>query len=699
MRRFSPESLLFAILLVFVLALGACGGGTPTANIVDKITINTPVVSLNQGDVFQLSVTATDKNGATAVAVLSYTSNNTDILTISPNGLICAGKWDANFIDCTPASSTGTATISVTSANGKTATSQAFVHYKVDVVLASGPSSCLSSAETAVLTAVAKSNNPAVCAKLPGAPAPPCTIPGDTVGQFLWTSNNPNVVTIDNTAAASGTATAGVSGLTTVFASVSNNNSPAINFTTCPVVSLNITAGSTTDPFSLDKNGTRSFTAVAVDSKGTTLTAPALTWSSSQPFAMSIAAGSPSLNATATALNPGTAVLMASCSPPNCNVQLNPVYSNVIVGTTTGTSNDTLFAASKDSLSLVPVDLANNNAVGTAITLPQKPNSMIVSRSAANIGLGSDSVSGMLVNTGTNAVTLLNIPGVMLKFSPDSAILAFASTVSNFSSVGIVNVGNSSAAASLPYTGNGFNLNLDFAPDSQYAFLTQQSTQLQEWTASNQILSTTLNGPARDVSFLAQGSAAYLAGGASGQVTARATCDLTSQVDSQSASNPVLVRAIPNGSGVLALDPPNMIVLSPVAVTNPSPSVSCPPVVNSVRNSYPTGITVPDVSQAQMLLTPDSTKAFISNGSSLVYIFDVVQHTTKAVTLSGAATQSYEADVTLDSRFVYIGANDGKIHKIDLVAGTDAAQIDPGLKQTDNTTVANPHFLGLKHKQ
>jgi hypothetical protein len=120
--------------------------------------------------------------------------------------------------------------------------------------------------------------------------------------------------------------------------------------------------------------------------------------------------------------------------------------------------------------------------------------------------------------------------------------------------------------------------------------------------------------------------------------------------------------------------------------------------VNSVSNSYPTGITIPNVAKAQMLLTPDSTKAFISNGSNLVYIFDVVQHTTKPVTLSGTVTESYEADVTLDSRFAYIGANDGKVHKIDLVTGTDSAQIDPGLKQADNTTVANPHFVGLKHK-
>jgi len=700
MRRLSPESFLFAALMVLVLALGACGGGTPTANVVNTITINSINISLNQGDTFPLSVSALDKNGNAAVATLNYTSSNTDVLTVSPAGLLCAGKWDATFIVCTPTTSTGSSTISVTAANGKSASTTAFVHFKVDVVLASGPADCLSNAETAQLTAVAKSNNPAICSKLPGAPPVPCTIPSDTLGQVTWSSNDADVVTVDNTVDKSGTATAGIPGKTTVIANVSGNNSPAITFTTCPIVSLNITAGSTTDPFSLDKSGTRSFTAVAIDSKGTTLTTAPLIWSSSQPFAMAIATAGTTITATATASNPGTAVLMASCSSPACNRQLNPVFSNVIVGTTNGTSNDTLYAASKDSLSLIPIDLTNNNTVGTAITLPQKPNSLIVNDTGSTVGLGSDSVTAMTVSTATNAVTSLNIPGVMLGFSPDGNVLGFASTVSNLSVVTLSNVGGATgAAASLPYTGNGHNLGLSFSPDTHFAFLTQQSTKLQEWNASNQVFSTTLNAPASDVAFLAEGPAAYLAGGASGQVTARATCDLTTQVDTESATSPVFVRAIPNNTGILALDPPNMIVLSPITVNNPSNTNSCPPVVSSVRNSYPTGISIPDRTKAQMLMTPDSTKAFITNGSNLVYIFDVVQHTTKPVTLTGdVSLQSFEADVTLDSRFAYIGASDGKIHKIDLVAGSDAAQIDPGLKQSDNTTVALPHFVGLRHK-
>lgn len=698
MRRFSPEYFLLAALLVFVTFWAACGGGTPTANVVDKITINSPTVSLNQGDVYPLSVTASTASGSTALAVLHYTSSDTTLLSISTSGLICAGQWDANFIVCTPTTKTGNATITVTSDNGKSASTTAYVHYKVDIVLASGPSDCLSSATTGQMTAIAKSNNAAICSQLPGSPATPCTIPSDTLGQPTWFSNDAEIVKIDNTVAASGTATAGIPGQTTVYASVANNNSPAITFTTCPVVSLRITANSSTDPFSLDKNSTRALTAVAVDSKGTTLTTVPLTWYSSQPFAMGVNVGSPATGATATATNPGTASILTACTPPTCNRGLEPVYSNIIVGSTNGSSNDTLYAGSKDSVTLVPIDLANNNAVGSPVTLLQKPNSMLASPTAGKIAIGSNSVTAMIYDPAASTTTALNTPGLMLRFTPDGTKVGFAYTVSNNSNVAILDVSSLGNNGSLPFTGDGSNLSLDFSADSRFAFLTQQSTKLQGWSANSGVQSYTLGAPATDTRFWAGAAADYLLGGTSGQVTARATCDPYTQVDSKATNNPVFVRAIPSGSGMLVLDPPNMIVLSPVTVTNPSSTVSCPPVVNSVSNSYPTGITIPDKTKAEMRITPDSTKAFISNGSNLVYIYDLVQHTTKAVTLTGSVTESYQFDITLDSRYAYIGANDGKVHKIDLVAGTDSAQLDPGLKQDDKTTVANPHFVVLRHK-
>jgi hypothetical protein len=205
---------------------------------------------------------------------------------------------------------------------------------------------------------------------------------------------------------------------------------------------------------------------------------------------------------------------------------------------------------------------------------------------------------------------------------------------------------------------------------------------------SSPVQAVTLSGTANDNDFLATGHAAYLAGGAPGQVTARAICDPFSQVDSKPAANPQLVRAIPDGSGMLALDPPNILVLSPISADN-----ACPTNVTSNSNSYVTGISNPTA----LLVTPDSTKAFITDGSGTVYVFNLSSHNTTPVALTGV-TATFESDVTLDSKYAYVGASDGKVHKIDLTTGTDVGQIDPKLKQTDNTTVAVPHFVALRHK-
>ncbi len=683
MRRFS--SFLAGLAILSVLTLSACGGGTPKANVVATIAVPLSTISLNKGDVYQLSPTATDKNGAAVLATYTFASDNTALLNVSTNGSMCAGAWDKNFIVCTPTTSSGTAKVTISSGGVSTPVT-IFVHEKVDSIqIDSTASDCTSSTGTVQLAAHAFSSDPIACARL-GSGTTPCQIPDSSLGNFFWTSNNTAIVTFDNNTNI-GKATAAVPGTTTVYASASGTNSPAVPFKTCPLVSLSIASSSGgTAPFSLAKSGTQALVATATDSKGTALTNIPVTWVSSQSFALSVASTATTpQNATVTANNPGTASFLASCTSPACNIGLDPIFSNLMVGSFAGTANDTLYVASKDSLQLVPIDLASNNTVGTAIALPQKPNSLFVTRDANLIALGSDSTSGMTVNATNNAVSNLNLTGTALGFSPDSQLLAFKATA--LSNVILFTTSNSSSSvAALPYTGG--NLKVGFAPDSHSVFMTQGNNKMTFWNRSSPVQTLTLNGTANDVDFLAGGQAAYLAGGAAGQITARATCNPFTQVDSKPGTDPQLVRAIPDGSGVLVLDPPNMVVLSPISADN-----ACSTNVSSTANSYTTGINSP----TSMLITADSAKAFITNGSGTVYVFNLSSHTTTPVALSGV-TATYEADVTLDGKYAYVGASDGKVHKIDLAAGTDVGQIDPGLKQTDNTTQALPTFLGLRHK-
>ena len=683
MRRYS-SFLVFPVLFGLVLSLPSCGGGTPKANVVAAVSVPLSTVSLNKGDVYQLSPTATDKNGTTVIAQFEFSSNNTALLNVSTSGSLCAGTWDTNFIVCTPTAGSGSAAVTV-SASGISTTVTVFVHEKVDSVQVDPlGTDCVSATGTLQLSAKAFSQDAAACTRL-GAGAPPCQIPNSSIGNFFWTSNNTGVVTFDNNTNV-GLATANIPGTTTVYATASANNSPAVKFTTCPLISLTIASSSGgTAPFSLAKSGTQALVATAIDSKNTTLTNIPVTWVSSQSFALAVSSSSTTpQSATVTANNPGTAGILASCSSPACNLGLDPIYSNLMIGSFTGTANDTLYVASKDSLQLVPVDLGNNNSVGSAVTLSQKPNSMFAARNGNFLYLGADATTAMSVNPSTNAVTNLNIPGTMLGFSPDSNLVAFQTPSLN--AVSVLGTSNSSAVVSLPYTGT--LLRVGFAPDSHTIFLTQGNNKLVFANQSSPVQPVTLSGTANDNDFLATGHAAYLAGGAPGQVTSRAICDPFSQVDSKPAANPQLVRAIPDGSGMLVLDPPDILVLAPVSADN-----ACPTNVTSNSNSYVTGINNPTA----LLVTPDSTKAFITDGSGTVYVFNLSSHTTTPVALTGV-TATFESDVTLDSKYAYVGTSDGKVHKIDLTTGTDVGQIDPKLKQTDNTTVAVPHFVALRHK-
>ena len=682
MRLFS--SFLAGLAILSVLTLSSCGGDAPKANVVATVTLPLTTISLNKGEVSQLSPTATDKDGATVLATYTFASDNTALVNVSTNGAMCAGTWDTNFIVCTPTTSSGTAKVTVT-AGGISTSATVYVHEKVDSIqIDSTASDCTSSTGTVQLTAHAFSSDPAACTRL-GFPTTPCQIPDSSLGNFFWTSNNTAIVTFDNNTNI-GKATAAVPGTTTVYASASGNNSPAVPFSTCPLVSLSIASSSGgTAPFSLAKSGTQALVATATDSKGASLTNIPVTWVSSQSFALSVASTTTTpQNSTVTANNPGTASILASCTSPACNIGQDPIYSNLMVGSFAGTANDTLYVGSKDSLQLVPIDVANNNTVGTAITLPQKPNSLIVTRDANLIALGSDSSSAMTVNPTNNSVSNLSLTGTALGFSPDSQLLAFKSATS--SNVILFTTSNFSSAAALPFTGS--NLKVAFAPDSHSVYMTQGNNKMTFWNRSSPVQTLTLNGTANDIDFLASGPAAYLAGGAAGQITARATCNPFTQVDAKTATSPQLVRAIPDGSGVLVLDPPNMIVLSPISADN-----ACPTNVSSTANSYTTGINGPTA----LFVTADSSKAFITNGSGTVYIFNLSSHTTTPVALSGV-TATYQADITLDSKYAYVGASDGKVHKIDLSAGSDVGQIDPALKQTDNSTQALPYFVGLRHK-
>src|SRR5512146_735574 len=111
MRRFS--FLIVLLLPILSLIFPACGGGSPKGNIVASITVPLDTISLNKGDVFTLSPTASDKNGTSVLAQYTFSSDNPSLVNVSTNGAVCAGTWDTSFIVCTKAQSSGTAHVTI----------------------------------------------------------------------------------------------------------------------------------------------------------------------------------------------------------------------------------------------------------------------------------------------------------------------------------------------------------------------------------------------------------------------------------------------------------------------------------------------------------------------------------------------------------------------------------------------------------
>ena len=125
------------------------------------------------------------------------------------------------------------------------------------------------------------------------------------------------------------------------------------------------------------------------DTKGAYIK-PSLTWASNYPAVQprpSPRPGSPS--GIITAVVPGTTTVTATCSNPDCNANLPAQYSiNQLTVTVPGSHDTTVYAASTNSTTLVPITTSNNTA-GTAITLPYAPNSILADPTGAHVYLGS----------------------------------------------------------------------------------------------------------------------------------------------------------------------------------------------------------------------------------------------------------------------------------------------------------------------
>jgi hypothetical protein len=589
--RFGLRVWVSVTVLLFVF-LPACGGHKPpgASPFPVKVTLSpSPSASLQAGTTLLLAATASNGANSSLRATFTYTSSNTGILDIAPNGFACAGTWNApSYSICTPAG-IGMVEVTASALDATSAPTLIFVHAPIDNIQISvvapvnspppacpaqqalpaacnlkfNPNAanyCLSQNQVQTLQATAYSQGVDITA---------------SVGPFSWSATDglvasvtPIVVSPINIATDQVNVSPNTPGQTQIIASSSGVFSQPHNFETCPVQCIALQLGvngsqSNQTSFAVTKGTSETITATAVDVQGCIAPKAPLTWVSSSPAALTAgsatsgcAAGVPCTVSTAQA---GSATITASCSPPTCNVgfPLNPadfpapfipqpVYpvtaiSGLVSGSTTATN---VLATSQDCYSndLCAVGLYNvatsKNLSGGSNELPTPPNSLMFDPAGDKVYMGSEfgalAINPANLGTANNpftplpasGTTLGQVTGQVVAVSHNGTAAVFSDTVSVPNQVYFVSASNSSTSA-VPLNINSA-ITAAFSPDGLKAFILGDAGNTLFVYSNLQFLQPpiSLPAPATSIVFSSSGSFALLAGGAAPSTLAiYNTCD------------------------------------------------------------------------------------------------------------------------------------------------------------------------------
>jgi len=354
MGRSLSNALRLALAIISLWSLGGCGKtakpGPPNfpGRVILTPGINTSVVL---GATIVFTASAQTASGSIVATTITFTSSDTSVLTLAPNGVACAGHFDAGFTACTPGG-TGLATVTASALGVSSIPTYVFVHPPIDNITVIGvllngvpvQEPCLSKGQSMTVEAHAFSRGTDITS---------------SVGPFTWSANNPTVVgllplvnTAYNFPTSQATAKAGSPGFTQIYASASGvtsssflqpqyensqgATSPALDFfETCPIQSISLEVGiagtqqTGQTTFVTSKGTSQNATAVLTDVMGNSslpntngaivLSQIPLTWSASQPGVLSTGVGCTE-SCTLTTPLPGSGSVTASCSPPTCNI-------------------------------------------------------------------------------------------------------------------------------------------------------------------------------------------------------------------------------------------------------------------------------------------------------------------------------------------------------------------------------------------
>jgi len=680
-------------------ALVGCSGSSPvrTTNfpVPNSISLQpTPSVSMELGTNQAFTAVPLDVSNNAISEPFTYQSSNTAVVTIASNGLACAGSWDSltNPQICTPGS-VGVAQITATAQGVTSPASTVYVHQKIDKVTVNGftppnvppPNNiCQSVGLVAYYEARAYNRGNDIT---------------PTVGQFTFQAINGTVADLSNTAPLLANvvdgvslnqvqATAKIPGVTPIVARIGTAASLPANFNTCRVESISLeVTGSTSN--------SKTITPTVKDQLGTEITGVPLTWSSSHSGSVSVSSsGVATLNTGG-----GAATVIASCTPPTCNVGFAsslPIYPENVetLVPSNGTPPDrTVFVTSTGCGSIdncfsvvVPVTVPGNT-YGTITTLPATPDSLIFEPKGTKAFLGTDSSllgsRGLAVVESTaGAVSHFpSAPGKVLAISPDGNTAIISDTVDSPNQVFIFETARNTVT---PWRITGATA-ADFSPDSLKTYIVAGST-LYVYSKLDALKSIALTAPANDVTFLAQGGFAYVGGGDASGVSVFRTCDNGLADTVSTAAVPTFIKTLPGQAALLPLDPTDafhVIGLAPpaieiISVHPPSNTnwTGCTPAVvddNPLPMSFDLGHGA--FTAKQFIVSQDGATAYIlTPNSTSVLVFNITAQTSSAIALAGNAAP-LSMSLSSDGSRLFVGATDGSLHVLDTATGGDITQV------------------------
>src|SRR5215470_822708 len=324
----------YIALLALIASLPGCG--TPNATKVVNFPIPSNIVlnpattfSMDVGSTLTFTATPQNRNKVPIVTPVTFRSTNTAVLTIANNGLACAGTWNSLTTPqiCTPGA-VGVSEVTATAHGISSPPTTVYVHEHIENVSIAAIPGQQPANQQGCISKDRVFNYQASAFTL-GATGPVDITP--TVGPFTWQAATVNVATL-NVATVTNPitgllpgqvqVTAHFPGVTPIVASVGGANSAPLLFNTCAVQSIELTVDNNAaiDQVVLVKGASKTIGATVTDVAGIPITGAPLTWSSSNPASATV-----SSSGAVSTPGVGGASVIASCTPPTCNIGITPL--------------------------------------------------------------------------------------------------------------------------------------------------------------------------------------------------------------------------------------------------------------------------------------------------------------------------------------------------------------------------------------